>query len=96
MDEWQAESYLINIKTLTMWYVYIIKSEELYLYTGITKNIEKRIISHSLGRNYWTKRESNWKLIYSEPHQNVKEARKREKYFKNNAGKEWLKRKGYL
>ncbi len=79
-----------------MWYVYIIKSEESLVYTGITENIEKRIISHNSGNNYWTKRGTNWKLIYSELHKNAKEARKREKYFKNNAVKEWLKRQGYL
>ena len=79
-----------------MWYVYIIKSEEALLYTGITKNIEERIISHNSGKNYWTKRGLNWKLIYFESHKSAKEARKCEKYFKNNAGKEWLKRKLYL
>ena len=79
-----------------MWYVYIIKSEESLVYTGITKNIEKRIISHNSGKNYWTKRGTNWELIYSESFKTAKEARKREKYFKNTAGKEWLKRQGYL
>ena len=79
-----------------MWLVYYIKSAEELHYTGITKNIEKRIESHNNGENFWTKRGTNLKLIYSESHKTVKDARKREKYFKNNAGKEWLKRQGYL
>lgn len=79
-----------------MWSVYYIKSTEGFHYTGIAKNVAKRIVSHNSRDNFWTKRGSNWKLIYSESHINAKVARKREKYFKNNAGKEWLKRKGYL
>lgn len=55
-----------------MWYVYIIISKEGLSYTGITKNIEKRIISHNSGRNCLTKRGSNWKLLYSESHKMLK------------------------
>ena len=77
-----------------MWIVYIIKSEEGLIYTGITKNLEKRLREHNSGRSYYTKRGSNWKIIYTESYDSSNEARKREKYFKNNAGKEWLKRRG--
>jgi len=79
-----------------MWYVYIIKSEESLVYTGITRNLLNRIKSHNSRKNHWTKRGTSWKLIFSETHKNAKETRKREKYFKNTAGKEWLKRNGYL
>jgi len=79
-----------------MWIVYIIKSEEGLIYTGITKDLEKRLQEHNYGRSYYTKRGSNWKLIYSERYDSSDQARKREKYFKNNAGKEWLKRRRIL
>ncbi len=71
-----------------IWHVYIIESKEGLHYTGMTTNLEKRSI--------WTKRGTDWKLIYKEVFSNSNEARCREKYFKNNAGKEWLKRQSIL
>ena len=79
-----------------MWVVYIIKSEEGLIYTGITKNLEKRLREHNSGHSYYTKRGTNWKIIYTESYDSCKDARKCEKYFKNNAGKEWLRRRGIL
>ncbi len=79
-----------------MWYVYIIKSEEGLIYTGITKDITRRILEHNERKSTWTKRGSNWKLVHSESYPSVKQARVREKYFKNNSGKEWLKRRGLI
>ncbi|MBT3946724.1 MAG: GIY-YIG nuclease family protein [Candidatus Marinimicrobia bacterium] len=79
-----------------MWTVYILKSEEGMNYTGMSSNFADRIIDHNSGKNYTTRRGTNWKLVYSEKCKNAKEARTREKYFKNNAGKEWLKRRGYI
>ncbi|MBU4446134.1 GIY-YIG nuclease family protein [bacterium] len=76
--------------------MYIIKSEEGLIYTGITKDLEKRLQEHNYGRSYYTKRGSNWKVIYSERYDSSDQARKREKYFNNNAGKEWLKRRRIL
>ncbi|MBL7136040.1 MAG: GIY-YIG nuclease family protein [Candidatus Marinimicrobia bacterium] len=79
-----------------MWVVYIIKSEEGLIYIGITKNLEKRLQEHNSGHSYYTKRGSNWKIIYTESYDSSNEVRKREKYFKNNASKEWLRRRGIL
>ncbi len=41
-----------------IWHVYIIESKEGLHYTGMTTNLEKRSI--------WTKRGTDWKLIYKE------------------------------
>ncbi len=79
-----------------MWFVYIIKSENGMIYTGMTKNLEKRLLEHNIGMNYYTSRGSKWQLLYSEKFEDSNEARKREKYFKNTAGKEWLKRRGII
>ncbi|MBC8374505.1 MAG: GIY-YIG nuclease family protein [FCB group bacterium] len=78
------------------WFVYVIHSDEGLNYVGMTKNIKRRIMQHNTGTNKWTRRGSGWKLIYHESFDSTDEARAREKYFKNNAGREWLKRRGYL
>ncbi|MCH7732705.1 MAG: GIY-YIG nuclease family protein [Candidatus Marinimicrobia bacterium] len=81
---------------MNKWFVYVITSEEGLTYTGITHNIEKRLAEHNEGRSNYTKRGTNWRIVYREEFETRTEARKREKYFKNNAGKEWLRRRGIL
>jgi putative endonuclease len=79
-----------------IWHVYVIKSEEGYVYTGMTRNLESRISKHNTGQVTSTKKGNNWKIVYSEKCKSSKQARIREKYFKNNSGKEWLKRRNIL
>ena len=79
-----------------MWTVYILKSVEKLIYVGMTQNIVQRLDEHNSGKSYYTKRGRNWMMVYSETLDSSKEARKREKYFKNTAGKEWLKRRGII
>ena len=67
---------------LFMWKVYILKSMEKLIYAGMTQNIVKRIEEHNSAKSYYTKRGTNWKMIYSETFNSSGEARKREKYFK--------------
>ena len=85
-----------EVDILYKWFVYMITSEEGLTYTGITHNIEKRLAEHNEGRSTYTKRGTNWRIAYQEEFETRTEARKREKYFKNNAGKEWLRRRGIL
>ena len=60
--------------------VYIIRSIEGYNYTGVTENIGKRLEEHNNKLlSFWTKRGTDWKLIYSEEFHDKKEAYKREK-----------------
>jgi len=79
-----------------MWTVYILKSMEKLIYVGMTQDVTKRLEEHNSGKSYYTKRGTNWKMVYSETFDSSEEARKREKYFKNTAGKEWLKRRGII
>ncbi len=79
-----------------MWYVYVITSEEGLSYTGMAQDISSRLAEHNKGENYYTKRGTNWRVVYYEKFKTRSEARKREKYFKNNAGKEWLRRRGLI
>ena len=79
-----------------MWTVYILKSMEKLIYVGMTQDVTKRLEEHNSGKSYYTKRGTNWKMVYSETFDSSEEVRKREKYFKNTAGKEWLKRRGII
>ena len=49
-----------------MWYVYILECSDSTLYTGITNNLDKRILAHNnkKGAKY-TKTRTPVKLIYS-------------------------------
>jgi putative endonuclease len=74
-----------------MYYVYIIKSKEGYRYTGMTENVEKRLLEHnSKSLSFWTKRGSDWKIIYVEEYPTKVEALKREKWMKTGVGRDFI------
>ncbi len=61
------------------WVVYILKCADNTLYTGITNNIDARIIAHTQGRGAkYTKGRAPLTLIYQEPCESRSEATKRE------------------
>jgi putative endonuclease len=69
-------------------YVYIIQSVVNHsFYTGMTSDIEKRILEHNSGKGTYTKKFMPWKLVYFEVCENRIAARKREKYLKTAEGK---------
>ena len=71
--------------------VYIIKSEEGLKYTGMTEDLELRLKQHNdKSLSFWTKRGTNWELIYREEYDNKAEALKREKWLKTGVGREYL------
>lgn len=69
-----------------MFYVYIIKCSDDTLYTGYTKDLDKRIETHNqgLGAKY-TRGRIPVELVYSEKHTNKSDALKREYYIKSLA-----------
>ena len=74
--------------------VYVIESlKDQTWYTGMALNAEKRLNEHNSGKNRFTRGHMPWKIIYTEDHSNWAEARVKEKYFKTNAGKNWIKKK---
>ncbi|MEA2031314.1 MAG: GIY-YIG nuclease family protein [candidate division Zixibacteria bacterium] len=73
-----------------MFIVYVIISEEGYRYTGFTSDIKKRIDQHNSGISRWTKRGTNWQLVYSEQFSNKTEALQRERWLKSGHGREFL------
>ncbi|MDP3581897.1 MAG: GIY-YIG nuclease family protein, partial [Ignavibacteria bacterium] len=72
--------------------VYVIKSSEGLQYTGTTEDVEKRIIEHNNKTlSFWTKRGSNWEIIYKEEFESKAEALKREKWLKSGVGRNYIK-----
>lgn len=72
--------------------VYVIKSSEGFHYTGMTEDIDRRLLEHNnKALSYWTKRGSNWKIIYKEEYESKSEALKREKWLKSGVGRNYIK-----
>jgi putative endonuclease len=76
-----------------MYFVYILYSSKFdRTYTGMTKNINKRIKEHNSKQNKSTKAYVPWELIFKEEFETRIEARMREKYLKSGNGREYLKK----
>ena len=73
--------------------VYIIKSKEGYKYTGMTEDMKERMIKHNTGNySFWTKRGTEWRIIYIEEFETKKEALHREKWLKTGVGRDYIKK----
>ena len=77
-------------------HVYVLKSDSGRSYIGHSKDIDNRVAEHNSNKNKATKGKGPWKLIYSEEFETRAEAMKREKYFKTQIGRLWLKEQAYL
>jgi putative endonuclease len=76
-----------------MYCVYVIQSEKFgKRYTGLTGNLEKRIYEHNSGKTKSIKPFIPYKLIYSETVPDLFQVRKREKYLKSAAGRNFIKK----
>jgi len=77
-----------------MFYTYVLQSyaaSEIYI--GYCKDLKRRLREHNQGLNPSTKRYVPWKLVYYEACLNLKDARRRERYFKLTQGRILLKRR---
>ena len=75
-----------------MFFVYVLKSEKNNRhYYGCTNSLERRIEEHNNGHTKSTKFIRPLKLVYFEKLETLKEARRREKFFKSGQGREFLK-----
>lgn len=62
-----------------MWYVYILLCADNSLYTGITNNLEKRLLEHKMGKGgRYTRSHKVIKLIYQKKMPNHSQALKKE------------------
>ncbi len=75
-----------------MYYVYAIKSViKKYIYVGLAANTKRRITEHNDKKEKTTRSFAPFKTILIEEYDTRIKARKREKYLKSGAGKEYLK-----
>lgn len=76
-----------------MYYVYVLQSlKDFRTYTGYTKNIFARLQEHNSGKVNATAKRKPFKLLYLEIYDNLSEAKNRETYWKNGAGRRKLKK----
>lgn len=62
-----------------MHYVYMIKNADDKLYVGVTEDLDKRLDYHNTKRGAnFTKYKSDFKLVFSEKYDTLKETRQRE------------------
>jgi putative endonuclease len=74
------------------WYVYLLLSKKTGgRYTGLTTDLQKRILRYNDGKNRSTKYGIPWRVIYCEICLNRDDAKAREKYFKSGQGRRYLK-----
>lgn len=74
------------------WYVYIVQCSDDSLYTGISTDIDRRILEHNNSKKgaKYTKTRRPVNLVYSEQHTDRSEASKREYYIKKLTRKDKL------
>jgi len=64
------------------WCVYIVRCEDDSLYTGITRNLQRRFSEHKTGGCRYTRRSRATKVLYTERHASRADAEKRENQIK--------------
>ncbi|MFA4954445.1 MAG: GIY-YIG nuclease family protein [Patescibacteria group bacterium] len=76
----------------SVWSVYILRCADKTLYTGITKDLKKRITCHNTGKGAkYTRARLPVRLVHQEKMKNESAARKREAAIKKLKRKEKLK-----
>jgi len=71
--------------------VYVLRSlAKSSRYVGITNHLERRLIEHRTQTDTVSKQLGSFQVILTEEYPNHKLARKREKWLKSGAGREWL------
>ena len=61
----------------------------------MTEDLGRRLIEHNnKTKSFWTKRGTNWEVIYFEEFDSRQEALKRERWMKSGHGTKLLKEKG--
>jgi putative endonuclease len=83
---------------MKFFYTYVLVSaKDGKQYVGYTSDLKKRFEEHNAGKNFSTKYRRPFTLVYYEACLNEKDAKQREKYFKNTVGRRYLSRRlGYF
>jgi putative endonuclease len=74
-----------------MWFAYVMQSlKDRGFYIGMSSSVERRLKEHNAGYTRSTRSRRPFELIYVERCDSRLEARKREKFLKSGAGREFL------
>lgn len=77
---------------MKFYYVYVLKSlTKDFLYVGFTEDLKRRFKEHNNKEELSTKHYTPFELIHYEAYSNIKDAKRRELYFKTTKGKVTLK-----
>lgn len=77
---------------MKFYYVYILKSlSNDFIYVGFTQDLKRRFKEHNNKEELSTKHYAPFELIHFEAYKNMKDAKRREEYFKTTKGKVTLK-----
>lgn len=77
---------------MKFYYVYVLKSlNNDFIYVGFTENLRRRLKEHNNKEELSTKHYAPLELIHFEAYRNIKDAKRREEYFKTTKGKVTLK-----
>jgi putative endonuclease len=77
---------------MKFYYVYVLHNrEKKFFYAGYSEDIKKRFEIHSKGGVTSTKAYLPLELVHYEAYNNMKDAKRREEYFKTTKGKTMLK-----
>jgi len=77
---------------MKFFYVYVLKSKlKDFIYVGFTSNLRKRFFEHNKKEEQSTKAYAPFDFIFYEAYRDVKDAKRREDYFKTTKGKTTLK-----
>ncbi|MFH1543477.1 MAG: GIY-YIG nuclease family protein [Patescibacteria group bacterium] len=77
-----------------IYYAYVLKSKkDSKLYYGFTRNLNNRLIEHNSGKVTSTKYRRPLHLLYFEKVNTITRARRKEKYFKSDFGRKYIKSK---
>jgi putative endonuclease len=75
-----------------MFYVYILLNDaETKTYTGVSDDVEKHLAEHNAGRVKSSRPYRPYKIVHVEQFETLKEARRKEKFYKSTTGRRRLK-----
>jgi len=77
---------------MKFYYVYVLNSNDYnFIYVGFTTNLRRRYKEHNNKEELSTKAYAPFELIHFEAYRHIKDAKRRERYFKTTKGRAVLK-----
>jgi putative endonuclease len=79
------------------YFVYLLRStKDGTTYVGMAQDVSERLAEHNRGKSKYTRGHMPYELLYQEGPYETLDARKREKYLKSTAGKNYLRKIGVI